>query len=31
MAVAYFQRGVSYFIKNDMEVARLNFDQAHEV
>ncbi|EIE91532.1 hypothetical protein G6F46_004642 [Rhizopus delemar] len=30
MAVAYFQRGVSYFIKNDMEAARQNFDQAHE-
>ncbi|KAL7313307.1 hypothetical protein PS15m_007067 [Mucor circinelloides] len=29
-AVAYFQRGVSYFIKNDMENARKDFDQAYQ-
>ncbi|KAL9547480.1 hypothetical protein MBANPS3_006146 [Mucor bainieri] len=29
-AVAYFQRGVSHFIKNDMENARHDFDQAYQ-
>ncbi|KAI9277568.1 hypothetical protein BY458DRAFT_453140 [Sporodiniella umbellata] len=30
LAVAYFQRGVSFFIKNDMMRAELNFSQALE-
>ncbi|KAG1452940.1 hypothetical protein G6F55_008403 [Rhizopus delemar] len=30
MAVARFQRGVSYFIKEDMESARANFDSTYE-
>ncbi|KAI9471808.1 MAG: hypothetical protein EXX96DRAFT_581748 [Benjaminiella poitrasii] len=29
-AVAYFQRGVSNFIKNDMEAARRDFDQTYQ-
>ncbi|KAI7901056.1 uncharacterized protein BX663DRAFT_553685 [Cokeromyces recurvatus] len=29
-AVAYFQRGVSNFIKNDMESARKDFDEAYQ-
>ena len=30
-AVAYFQRGVSNFIKNKMEAAYHDFDQAYQV
>ncbi|KAI8642141.1 hypothetical protein BD408DRAFT_432577 [Parasitella parasitica] len=29
-AVAYFQRGVSHFIRSDMESARRDFDEAHQ-
>ncbi|KAI8978430.1 hypothetical protein BDB01DRAFT_726186, partial [Pilobolus umbonatus] len=29
-AVAFFQRGVSYFLRNDMEAARQDFDSAYE-
>lgn len=30
-AVAYFQRGVSQFINNNMEAAKNDFDQAYQV
>jgi hypothetical protein len=30
-AVAFFQRGVSHFIKNNMEAAKNDFDQAYQV
>lgn len=30
-AVAYFQRGVSFFLQNNMDAAKNDFDQAYQV